>query len=135
MELLDEVEGCKSRAAGGQQIIVDKNHVVGSDGVHGNLQRVRAILLGERFADGLCRQFAWLARKDKARVELFAKNGPHQKSAGLKAHYLCDALVGVLREKVGGHHNDAFGVNKPRSDVAEVDARLGEIGHTAQAVE
>ena len=45
MELLHQTGGCGDRAAGGEEVVVDEDHVVGRDRIAVDLNRVVAVFL------------------------------------------------------------------------------------------
>ena len=115
-------------AAGGNQVVNDKDDIAGLDGVGVDLQRIGAVFKLVALRDDLARKLAGLACGNEPCVQLVCNRGADDEAAGLGADNLGDALA---CEPVGNAVDrclQGIGVHHKRREVDEDDAGFGIIG-------
>jgi hypothetical protein len=127
-ELVDESDGCRSGAAGGQEIIHNENGFAGEDGVLMKLDVGFAVF--ERVCGLACKpwEFSFFPDGNEPGTETVGYGGGEDKSPGVDADYLVHMKSTMGFAKQGDGFPEEFAVGKDGGDVFEDDAGFGEVG-------
>ena len=125
----------RCRPAGGEHVVDDEHPVVGGERVAVHLQHVAAVLQLVAVRVGVPRQLARLAHRHEPGAQGEGDRRREDEPARLDTDHLGDRPVRVgpverRDEQVGGEP-ERIRVAEQRRDVAEHDARLGEVGDVA----
>lgn len=121
-------------AAGRDQVVDQQYALAGAHGIGVHFHRCIAIFQGVIFCHRTVGQFALLAHRHKAQVQLIGQYRAQNKAARIDARYKVQTLTHVAIHEHINQNTEGTRVLQNRSDVAESDARLGPVRHAANRV-
>ena len=74
MEFLDEVTSCMHRYAGSEEIVMEENDIIRTDGILMDFDGIHPILFGVTLLYGLARQFTGFTTEYDTSAELYGNS-------------------------------------------------------------
>ena len=110
------------------QIVDEEYSLAGLDRPHVDLDAITPVLEIEVPPDRLSGKFSRLANRDESETHLVGDSRAEDEATGFDSHDQVDAVIRVaVGDSIDGE-TEAFGVEKERRNVAELDSRLGVVG-------
>src|SRR5437660_3761044 len=133
-EPLDQPDGGRRRAPGGEDVVDDQDLLVDGDGVAVQLEQAGAVLQLVGLGLDLPRQLPDLADGHEAGPEPVGDGGGDDEPPGLDADDLGDAETLEAADDRIDHEREALRVGQEGRDVLEDDPGLGEVGDVPDQV-